>query len=107
MQLPIAINASYVPTTEENIFYRDEPINKSVHTIKNPDTYGHCQTIIRLHDFHNPATLQADASMNILRAYLLQEDHTTVFASKSLTDIDVRCANTKTATYLGIHLWDI
>ena len=77
---------------QEVVFHWDEMANASFQKIKDLIAKSATQRL-RYYDRMKPMTVQADASQRGLGTCLLQDGQPIAFASKSLTDTEIRYAN--------------
>ena len=74
---------------QDNLFHWDEVKTRSYQQIKSLILKAN-KTPLRYYDRFKPVTVQADASLRGLGACLIQDDQPIAFASKSLTDVEIR-----------------
>ena len=87
---------------QEAVFAWDEMANASFQKIK--DLIAKTATKpLRYYDSTKPVTVQADASQRGLGTCLLQEGQPIAFASKSLTDTEIRYANIERESSLPLY----
>ena len=81
---------------KDNVFHWEEQQTRSFQQVKTLIAKANT-TLLRYYDRNLPVTVQADASLRGLGACLIQkhkvEDQPIAFASKSLTDTEIRYAN--------------
>ena len=81
---------------KDNIFHWEEQQTRSFQQIKTLSAKAN-NTPLRCYDWNLPVTVQVDASLRGLGAYLIQKhkgkDQPIAFASKSLMDVETRYAN--------------